>query len=64
MALVVAAAVADSQVFDMAAAAFAQRLNVFQRSVTRQHMLATHPARHHAMHLTRNRFINFVSREA
>lgn len=51
MALAVAHFMADGQVFGMAVAAVAQGLNVFQRRRFGRDMLATHPARHHAMQL-------------
>ena len=61
MALVVAAPVADGQVFNMAVAAFAQRLNMFQRCVRRLNMRAAHPTRHLAMQLARDGVVNFDS---
>jgi len=64
MTLVVAAAVADGQVFQMAAATLAQGLDVLKRGVCRQHMLAAHPAGHHPMQLACNRLVNFVSGES
>ena len=54
MALLVAHAVADGQVLQVAAAAFAARANVLQRGQLRRHMLAANPARHLAVKLARN----------
>ena len=59
--LVVALAVADGQVVLVAAAALAQGPDVLQRGVLRQHMLAAHPARHHAMELARHGFVHLVA---
>jgi hypothetical protein len=64
MALVVAAAVADGQIFDMAAAAFAQGLNVFECGVGWQNMFAAHPAGHQTMQLARHCFVNLVPSES
>jgi hypothetical protein len=64
MALVIAPAMADGQVFDMAATALAQGLNVFERGLRRQHVFAAHPAGHKAMQLARHGFIYFVSGES
>ena len=60
---VVAVVVADGQVFLVAVAAFAQRLNVLKRGIGMCHMLPADPTRHHAMHLARYRFVNFVAGE-
>ena len=60
---VVAAVMADGQVFLMAVAAFAQRLNVLKRGVGVRHMLPADPTRHHAMQLARYRFVDFVAGE-
>jgi hypothetical protein len=64
MALVVAAAVADGQVLDMAATAFAQGLNVFECGLGWQNMFAAHPAGHHTMQLARDGFVNLVPSES
>jgi hypothetical protein len=64
MALVIAPAMADGQVFDMAATALAQGLNVFERGLRWQHVFAAHPAGYDAMQLARHGFIYFVSGES
>ena len=51
----------DGQVFGMAVASFAKRLDVFQSGISRQNMLATHPAGHDAMHLAGHDFVDFVA---
>lgn len=61
MALVIAELVANGQVFNMAVAAFAERLNVLQRGRLMQHMFATYPAGHHTMHLACYGFIDLVA---
>ncbi len=62
MALVVAPPVADGQVLNMAVAAFAQRLNMFERCLISSHMLAANPARNLPMQLAGNSFIDFQAR--
>ena len=52
MALAVADLMADSQIFGVAAAALAQRLDVFQCGGLGRDMLTADPARHLAMQLT------------
>jgi hypothetical protein len=59
----VANAVADRQILRMAVAAFAARLDVFQRCVSRWHVFAAHPAGNHAVHLPGHRFVDFVPGE-
>ena len=61
MSLVVATVMADRQVLLMAAAPFAQRLNMLQRGVLRRYMLAAHPARHRAMQLAGHCSVNLVA---
>ena len=60
---VVAAIMADGEVFLVAIATFAQRLNVLKRGVGMRHVLPADPTRHHAMQLARYRFVNFVAGE-
>ena len=60
---VVAAVVADGQVFLMAVATFTERLNVLKRGVSMRDMLATNPTRDHAMQLARYRFVDLVAGE-
>jgi len=52
----------NSQVFQVAAATFAQGFDVLQGRCGRQHMLAANPAGHYSVHLPSHRFINFVTR--
>ena len=59
---VVAHVMADRQIFQMATSTFAQRFDVLQGSGIWQHMLTTDPARHHAMHLPSDRFVDLVTR--
>jgi hypothetical protein len=61
MALVVAHSVADGQVLLVAAAAFAQRLDVLQRGSGGQYVFPADPARHHAMQLAGHGFVDFVA---
>ena len=49
MALVIAQRMADGQVVDVAVAAFAQRLDMFQCCIGYFDMQAAHPARHLAV---------------
>ena len=63
MPLVVAKLVADGQIFNVTVAALAQGFDVLQRGCFMQHMLATHPAGHHAMQLARHGFVDFVAGE-
>ena len=63
VALVVAMFMADGQIFQVAVAALAQRLDVLQGGGFVGHMLATHPARYHAVHLPCDGFINLFSGE-
>ena len=60
---VIAAVMADGQVFLMTIAAFTERLNVLKRGIGMRHMLPANPTRHHAMQLARYRFVNFVAGE-
>ena len=59
--LVVALAVADGQVVLVTAATFTQGPDVLQGGVLRQHMLAAHPAGHHAMELAGHGFVDLVA---
>ena len=58
MALLVAMGVADGQIFLVTRSAGTARLNMLQRGVLYRHVLATHPARHLAMQLHCDSFIN------
>jgi hypothetical protein len=60
---VVATVMADGQVFLVAVTTFTKRLNVLKCGVGMRHMLPAHPTRHHAMHLARDRFVDFVAGE-
>ena len=59
MTLLVARRVTDGQIFDVAVAAFAQRLNVLQTRVNPFDVLAAQPARHLAMQLAGDGFVDF-----
>lgn len=59
MTLLVARRVTDGQIFDMAVAAFAQRLNVLQRCIAYLNMQAAHPARYLAVQLAGDGFVDF-----
>ncbi len=59
MALLIAGAVADGQVLQVAAAACAARANVLQRGSLGRHMRAANPARHLAVKLARDGRVNF-----
>ena len=61
MALTIADPVADGEVFCMAVAALAERLNMLQRGGVRRHVFATNPARHHTMQLTGDHLIDLVA---
>lgn len=61
MPLVVTAVMADRQVVLVAATPFAERLNMLQRGVLGLHMLTTDPARHFAMQLARDRFVDLFA---
>ena len=61
MTLTIAHRMADGEVFCMAVAALAERLNVLQRGGVRRHMFAANPARHGAMQLTRDRLVDLVA---
>ena len=61
MALTIADPVADGEVFCMAVAALAERLNVLQRGGFARHMFAANPARHHTMQLTGDRLVDLVA---
>jgi ankyrin repeat protein len=61
MALMIATAVANRQVFNMTVAALAERLDVLKCGIGWQYMFAAQPARHAAMQLAGNSFINFVA---
>ena len=61
MSAVVASGVADGQVVLVAAAALALGADVLQRGLSRQDMLATHPAGHNAMELAGYSFVDFFA---
>ena len=61
MTLAIANPVADGEVFCMAVAALAERLNVLQRGGLARHMFAANPARHHAVALTGYRLVDLVA---
>ena len=60
MALVVAKRMADGQITLVAVAAFAQRLDVFQRCINQVDVLPTHPARHLAVQLAGDGVVDFL----
>ena len=62
MAATVAHRVADGEVPGMAVAAFAERLYVLKCGSGLRYMFAAYPARHHAVQLAGDRFVNFVTR--
>ena len=64
MALVIAAVMANGQVIQMAASAFAQWSYVLQRGASGQNMFSTDPAGHLAMELARHGFVNLVAGKA
>ena len=51
----------DSQICLVTVAAFAERLNVFQRCVNHVDVLTTHPARHLTVHLAGNDVVYFLA---
>ena len=59
--LVIAKLMADGQITLVAVAAFAQRLDVFQRCVHHVHMPPANPARHLAMQLAGDGVVDFLS---
>ena len=61
MTLTITDFVADGEVFCMAVAALAERLNVLQRGGFARHMFAANPARHRAVQLTGNRLVDLVA---
>ena len=61
MTLTIADPVADGEVFCMAVATQAERLNMLQRGGLRRHMFAANPARHHTMQLTGYRLVDLVA---
>ena len=61
MTLTIADFVTDGEVFCMAVAAVAERLNVLQRGGFARHVFAANPARHHTMQLTGYRLVDFVA---
>ena len=61
MAQVIAAPMANGQIFGMAVTAFTQGLDVFKRCGRGQHMFATNPARNQAVHLPGHRLVHFVA---
>jgi hypothetical protein len=63
VALVVAVFMADGQIFKVTVATLAQRLNVLQGGCFVWHMLTTHPARYHAVHLAGDSFVNLFTGE-
>ena len=58
MALLIATRMADCQIVLVAGSALATWLNVLQRGVFHRHVFATHPARHLAMQLDGDGFVN------
>ena len=62
MALVVAYGVGDGEILHMAAAAFAEWLDVLQRGILGFHMLATNPARHRSVQLAGHGPVNLQAR--
>jgi hypothetical protein len=60
MPLAVADFMADGQVFRVAVAAFAQRLDVLQRGGLARDVFAADPARHHAVELPRHGLVDLV----
>ena len=58
---VITPVMADGQILQMAVAAFAQGLDVFQRGGGGRHVFAAHPAGHHTMHLAGYGFVDFVA---
>ena len=63
MALPITDFMANRQVFHMAVATFAQRLNMLQRGCLGRDVLTANPTRHDAMQLPRHGFIHFVPRK-
>ena len=61
MPLPIAELMADSQIFGMAIAALAQRLNVLQRGGLGCDVLAADPAGHHTVQLARQRLVHLVA---
>jgi hypothetical protein len=61
MACVIASAMANGQILQVAVTAFAKWLDVLKRRIGRRHMLSTDPAWHGTMQLARNRFVDFVA---
>ena len=59
----IALVMTDCQIFCVAVATVAQGLNVLQRCRLGCHMFAANPARHYAMKLARNDFVNLVTRK-
>jgi uncharacterized membrane protein len=61
--LVVATSMTYCQILNMTIAAFALGLYMLKRGLLWSNVFAANPTRHNAMHLSRNRFINFVPRK-
>ena len=61
MTLTITDFVTDSEVFCVAIAAMADRLNVLKRGGFARHVFATNPARHHTMQLTGYRLVDLVA---
>jgi len=61
MTLTITDFVTDSEVFCVAIAAMAERLNVLKRGGIARHMFAANPARHHTMQLTGYRLVDLVA---
>ena len=61
MALTIAHRMTDGEVFGMAVAALAERLNVLQRGGLRRHVFAANPARHRSVQLTGDRLVDLVA---
>ncbi len=58
---VVAQRMADRQVLGVTVAPFRQRLDMLERGCLVRHMFTTDPARHPAMQLPENSFVDFVA---
>ena len=61
MTLTIADLVTDGQIFCVAVAALAERLNMLQCGGLARHVLAANPARHRAMQLTGDRLVDLVA---
>ena len=61
MALTIAHLMTDGEVFCMAVAALAERLNMLQRGGFVRHVFAANPARHRSVQLTGDRLVDLVA---